>query len=613
LIKARKNNLFNSRALVKHETCFVRQSALARRRCFARQSFSGGGCDSYRIFAAYLTVFPIKSAFNLKIPFWVFLLIAAVYFCSVRVDVMDVDASQYAEISREMAHTGSYLQLYDRGLDYLDKPPFLFWMSSLSMEVFGPNNFSYRLPSILFALLALYSVYRLTKLLYDESTGRLAALVLGCCQGLFLWTNDIRTDTILMSCVITGIWLLMEWELDRRWYHLLGGTAAVACGMMTKGPIALFVPAFALGTDWLLKREFKKIFSPWHIVEFLLIGIFLIPMSIGLYQQYDLHPEKIIDGQMHVSGLKFFFWTQSFGRITGENTWENGADPFFLLNSMTWAFLPWILIFLAAMVRNFWMLIKQKFRLFPGQEWISTGGFLLSYLSLCLSKYQLPHYIFVAFPLAAIVVAVILRDILWESKMLGWKKAFTYIHTVVSALLLVAALGVITFIFPTGIFGLILWAIAVVVWLYLAFKKSIQPKVIWLPVAAMILANFFVINYFYYPLMRYQCGSVVGKFIYEKGISTDHVYSWKAGDPLACIDFYARGIVQNSEEPKHPGATGDYLLTLKKNLSTLDSAGEKYQIVLEGERFKVSELTPEFINAKTRSKAVDPYCLLQLR
>lgn len=549
---------------------------------------------------------------NLKIPFWVFLIIGALYFCSVRVDVMDIDASQYAEISREMAESGSYLQVYDRGGDYLDKPPFLFWVSSLSMEVFGPGNFSYRLPSILFALLAIYSVYRLTKLLYEENTARLAALVLASCQGLFLWTNDIRTDTILMSCVVTGLWLLKEWELDRRWYYLLGGTAAVACGMMTKGPIALFVPAFALGADWLLKREFRKIFSPWHLLEFLLIGIMLIPMSIGLYQQYDLHPEKIIDGQTHVSGLRFFYWTQSFGRITGENTWENGADPLFLLNSMSWAFLPWILLFVIAMIRNFWQLIRQKFRLLPGQEWLSTGGFLLSYGSLCLSRYQLPHYIFVAFPLAAIVVAVFIRDLLTDSNLEKWKKVLTGIHTGIAALLMIAALLLITFVFPAGTLGYILWAFAGGIWLYLAFRKDLRPKLIWLPVAAMILANFFVTNYFYYPLMRYQAGSVAGKYIFGQMIPTDHVFSWKAGDPLACIDFYARGIVDNSEEVQHPGTSGDYLLTLKKNLPTLDSIGQKYTIKLEGERFKVSELTPDFINIKTRSSVVDPYCLIQL-
>src|SRR5690606_26231314 len=139
-----------------------------------------------------------------KVPFWVFILIAILHFSAFRIDVMDVDASQYAGISMEMMKTGSYLELYDHGHDYLDKPPFLFWVSAPSMQVFGINNFGYKLPSILFALFAIYATYRLARLLYNDSTARMAALVFGTCQGMFLMTNDIRTDTILTAWVITS-------------------------------------------------------------------------------------------------------------------------------------------------------------------------------------------------------------------------------------------------------------------------------------------------------------------------------------------------------------------------------------------------------------------------
>jgi hypothetical protein len=51
-------------------------------------------------------------------------------------------------------------QIFDQGKDYLDKPPLLFWLSSLSMYVFGINDFAYRLPSILMAIIAIYSTYK---------------------------------------------------------------------------------------------------------------------------------------------------------------------------------------------------------------------------------------------------------------------------------------------------------------------------------------------------------------------------------------------------------------------------------------------------------------------
>ena len=529
-----------------------------------------------------------------------------------RVDIMDIDASQYAEISREMAKSHHWLQVYDRGMDYLDKPPFLFWVNAVSIKIFGANNFAYRLPSLLFAILAIFATYRLAKLLYNETAGRIAALVLATCQGLFLWTNDVRTDMVLMSCVITAIWCIRECEQKRRWGYMLGGTAAIACGMMTKGPIALFVPGFAFGADWVLRRKWKLLFSPWHILDAAIIAALLIPMSIGLYRQFDLHPEKLIDGQYHTSGLKFYFWTQSFGRITGENTWSNGADPLFLLNSMLWAFLPWILLFLAALTINIRKLFLQRFRLHEDQEWISTGGFILTYLSLCISKYQLPHYILVAFPFAAIIVAKLLYDFIVAARFQKLSRIFMVIQAGVAFLLMIGVLLITIFIFPEGIIWKMLWAFSFVIWLGLVVKKY-RGKILWLSAVTMLLINVFLTNQFYYRLLQYQCGSTVGKYIRKHGIPADSVTTWKVDDPLASIDYYAREIVPNSEVYPPPGNPGDYLLTMRSRLSSLDSAHRPYSVVLSGKLFKVSELTPQFLINRTRDSALKQYCLVLLK
>jgi hypothetical protein len=88
-------------------------------------------------------------------------------------DVMEVDASQYAAMSREMLESGNYLQLFDRGQNYLDKPPLLFWVSAMSFKLFGISNFSYKLPSVLFSLLGsrilrCTNSFFLPGLVYDE-------------------------------------------------------------------------------------------------------------------------------------------------------------------------------------------------------------------------------------------------------------------------------------------------------------------------------------------------------------------------------------------------------------------------------------------------------------
>jgi len=547
-----------------------------------------------------------------KVPFWVFIVIALLYLSAIRVDTMDVDASQYAEMSREMMLSGDYLHVYDRGAEYLDKPPFLFWVSAASMKVFGVNNLGYKFPSLLFALLAIFATYRLAKLLYGEVTGRMAALVLATCQGLFLMTNDVRCDTILMGWVITAIWLIQEWVIHRKLAYLLAGCGAIAFGMMTKGPIALMIPVFCFMSDWILKRQWRNFLQPAYFSGILVIAVLLIPMSVGLYQQFDLHPEKFVNGKQGVSGLRFFYWSQSFGRITGESPWKNEVDITFLLQNMAWSFLPWIFLFIPALVINVIELFRQKFRLQPQQEWLTTGGFLLSYLALGSSAYQLPHYIFVAFPLAAIITARFLYTLIEEGK---YRKLSNFLHSFqvsIIFLLLLVALTLISYAFPAHLIYIAFWAAGFFLWLYIAFRKGLNGKMLWLPAAGMIIVNFFITNHLYPALLQFQVGSVAGKYIHSNSIPTGKVAAYKMDDPLNSLHFYAQGIISGIGNISDI-QSGGYVLTMDQGLTELKEKGVAFDIVKQGQLFKVSELTPDFLNPKTRRTATKIYYFLKIR
>lgn len=543
-----------------------------------------------------------------KIPFWVFILVAILHLSAFRVDVMDVDASQYAEMSREMLQSGSYLEVYDRGNEYLDKPPFLFWVSAASMKIFGVNNFGYKLPSILFAFLAIYATYRLTRLLYGEATGRMAALILGTCQGMFLMTNDIRTDTILMAWVVTSLWMIKEFDLKRHWYYLVGGSAAIAFGMMTKGPIALMVPIFCFGTDWVLKRQWKKFFDPAYFPFALVIIVLLIPMSIGLYTQFDMHPEKTVNNLRNVSGLKFFFWSQSFGRITGESPWNNGAKFDFLFTNMLWSFLPWVFMFIAALIVNIGQLVKQKFKLNADREWISTGGFILSYLALGSSKYQLPHYIFVAFPLAAIMVAKLFHDF-FVGEYPKLKAVMRSTQYAVSGLMFIAILLTLVVVFPIGVLGIVLWTLAVALWVALTFSKGRHGKMFWSGAIAIIIANIFLTHHFYHTLLQYQLGSQVARDIKAYNIPTSELVAYEINDPLNAVHFYAQDVISGDTSKI---SSGRVVLADNEGIKKLKDKGRNFNVIKQGVFFKVSELTPGFLNKNTRAQHVNDYYLVKL-
>ncbi len=530
---------------------------------------------------------------------------AIVYLTAVGVDVMDIDASQYAQMSMGMMKSGDYLHLFDRGKDYLDKPPFLFWVSSLSMKVFGANNFGYKFPSILFALWAVFATWRLAKLLYGSRTAMISAVVLASCQGMFLMTNDVRCDTILMSWVITAIWLLQEWMVSKKIAYFFAGCAAIAFGMMTKGPIALMVPVFAFFSDWALKREWKNFARPVLLAGVVLIAVLLIPMSIGLYQQYDAHPEK------HISGLRFFYWSQSFGRITGESPWKNGADMSFLLLNMLWSFQPWIFVFLFALFYRVRQLVRQGFKIAPGQEWLSVGGFLLAYLSLGSSGYQLPHYIFVAFPLAAIVTGQYLDHITSEGKPMAIA-GILQVALVVVLLVVVAIL--ISWVFPADFYTLICFLVTasgVVALMFLKGDDKRFLRFVYIPAWGILVANTFLTSGMYRPLLRYQMGSMMGKYMKRHSIKADDLIMYKMHDAAMALNFYAGGYSSMTDSVAYFNGA-HYVLTMDEGMASMASGERKYKLLYRGKLFKVSELTPEFLNPDTRNKELKNYYLLKL-
>jgi 4-amino-4-deoxy-L-arabinose transferase-like glycosyltransferase len=81
--------------------------------------------------------------------FLVALMAIAAILAGVTSDVIDVDAAQYAAISMEMLQKNTFLFVTERGIDYLDKPPLLFWVNSLFLKIFGFTNFGYKIGTLL--------------------------------------------------------------------------------------------------------------------------------------------------------------------------------------------------------------------------------------------------------------------------------------------------------------------------------------------------------------------------------------------------------------------------------------------------------------------------------
>src|SRR5688572_1249303 len=272
--------------------------------------------------------------------------------------LLDKDAAHHANIALYMYQTGDYTSLVDRGKDYLDKPHLLFWTTLISFKIFGVTTVAHRLPAILFALISVYSSYKLVRHLTDQATARIAALVLATAQAFILSISDARMETPLTAGMVFGLWQLILYIDKNRFANLVLGSFGVAVAFSTKGwlgPVIVFIAIFfyiSLNSKWEVFTKLKT----WLFVPLFLV--FICPVLYAYYLQYDLHPEKMIRGRDNISGVQFIFWGQLLERYKGFDEGGRYSDPFFLFHTFLWAFFPWCILAYVAMLywlkRIFW-------------------------------------------------------------------------------------------------------------------------------------------------------------------------------------------------------------------------------------------------------------------
>lgn len=462
-----------------------------------------------------------------KFEKWILLLIIFIYSHNLFIDIMKVDAAQYASISAQMAKTNSFLEVKDFEYDYLDKPPLLFWLSNLSIKLFGVNNFAYKFPSFLFLLFSLYAVFRFALLYYNKTIAKNALLILASVQCYFLMTNDVRTDGLLTSCVIISIWFFAEYFEKQKWKYLLLGSVFTAFAMLSKGPIGFIAVFFPFGIHLLYFKKWKQIFTIKWILVFLLIAIILVPMSYGLYTQFDLHPEKITNGVLGQKGLYFYFWLQSFGRITGESVWNNSKPWFFFITSSIWDFFPWFFPLCFAL---FFKLKNLIFFKKTSPEIISIVGFVTLFVVFSLSKYKLPQYVFVTFPFGAILIAAYFSEI----KENVWKNWRT-VHLILGCLILLVFISYPIFLFTKFTFCILL-CIALQIGILYRYVKFPENSIVQL-ISVIIVLNLFFSVVFYPKLLTFQADSMAGKWA-NHNIKNEPVLLYNT--PSHAFNFYSK-------------------------------------------------------------------------
>ncbi len=502
-------------------------------------------------------------------------------------DVMEVDAAQYAGMSRDMLIQGDLLKLYFRGEDYLDKPPLLFWLSALSFKVFGVHDWSYRLPSILFGFLGLFSTYRFTLLYHSREVARTATLFLGSSAAFFLMTNDVRCDTILMGSVITAIWSGCAWLEQGRTWQLCGSAVAVGAGLLVKGPIGALAPLLAIGGQLLFTRNLSRLRDPRLLMVPIIIGLLLLPMCIGLYQQHGAH------------GLRFYLWEQSFGRITGENRWKDDSTVFFFTHEVLWQLLPWTVFVLVGLWKNVLSVLQR--RSLP--EIASLVGAVLVFVALSLSQFKLPHYLYVIVPLFAVQGAIGFH---------AAARSARWVHAVVVFNLWLIALLLTWVTFPEGRWPFIallgvMFIVAIVSIIRRGIAVALLSSSFWVVIAIGLTLN----AHFYPNLLGYQANAAAGRWAAERDLVNGRFFGMQVSG--SALDYYAGYPVpwiSHAGEARAVIAPGVVIYTDAEHRKELVDAGLVPVSEVIFQNYTIQLLGLKFLRPRSRDEQLAPRYLL---
>jgi 4-amino-4-deoxy-L-arabinose transferase-like glycosyltransferase len=543
---------------------------------------------------------------------WLYLLIGLavlVNFSGLFIPLMDPDAGVYASISKNMVLRNNWLELYFQNNDWLDKPHFPFWITALFFKLFGIHTWSYKLPGILFVLMGACYTFKLAKQLYNETIALWATFILLAAEHIIISNSDVRAEPFLTGLIIASIYHFYQCIKHRGFVHLLAASLFAGCAVMTKGIFTLIPVGGAIVFELIIKQNWKELFHWRWLVALVLVAIFITPELYSLWYQFDSHPEKTVFGKTHVSGIRFFLWDSQFGRFLNTAPMKGQGDPFFFLHTLLWAFLPWSLVMYASLYEQLRFGLKKSS--VASREWLTTGGSLLTLLVFSLSKFQLPYYSNIIFPLLAILTA----QFIWKVQSHA-SKAFVIVHYVIAGIIFLGGI-LLQWFYSPDIYSIpLLLIIAGVVLLFALLPAPLRYTrnlaAFYRAGLAAIALNLYV-NWFFYPdLLRYQSGSEAASYINRNlpGVRAVHtgVYSPAFEFYLQDKEFHADTAVYRLPELFQPGTW--YLTDVEFDL--LKTTGKKFEIIRELDEFHVTMLTLPFVNKKTRPQQLKKFYLVRL-
>lgn len=313
----------------------------------------------------------------------------------------DRDEGFYARAAAEMLRSGDWLLPTFNGEVFADKPPLIYWLMASSMAVFGENEFAGRIVSVMAQALSAF----FTGLIALRLAGRRAALWSAAAfatMGMAFYLGAaVMLDATLTLFVVAALWAYGEIVARARPPAAMLGvfTAALALGLLTKGPVAPAVVGGAVGLSLLLLPREDR---PSLAMAAALFAAALV--SLAPFLAWLLPADARSGGEILRSG----FGVHVLGRALAPMEGHGGAGlTGYLLTLPLYVpvvalgVAPWLGFVAGGLARQEAASARPRRARAFLISWIAPAFLLFT-----LAATKLPHYVFPVFPALAIAAGL---------------------------------------------------------------------------------------------------------------------------------------------------------------------------------------------------------------
>ncbi len=424
------------------------------------------------------------------------LLSALTFFLGLGVQaITDSDEAFYAEASREMVEGGDWLTPHFNYDDRWQKPILYYWFTAGAFVLTGPTESAARVGAALSgAGLVLITWAAARRMTARPDAAWIAGAIAATCYGYFAMARSALPDLPLAFFITLAIWAALRGADPQasgpaRWWAVAGLSAGL--GFLTKGPVALVIPAIVLLPIWWHER--RTVATPGlkrpglrtsHIaVAVVLFALAGVPWYVAMTMKHG------------TAYLQSFFVADNLERFA-TSRFNGPREIWFYIPIVVGGLMPWTVFLLVLPWRSVRAVMQRRRRL-TSVEWRLIIWTIAPLLLFTASVGKQPRYILPLLPPIAILLGVSIADRIAAARDAAARRELliatisTSAMFAVLAVLLYRARGLVVSAYPsltwTGIIAVICAAVALA-WVAAARAWSRLPIVMAVSAAVLLLA-----------------------------------------------------------------------------------------------------------------------------